>query len=386
MTILARLDRTRFDPVVICPETGPLQQIVAQLGVPLKSAAVLHARFTWRLDLLLRYLKSIAGVIRNLRKQVKEIGPDLIHANSVRAGLVATAATLGMGTTVVWHIHDLLPRHPFNPMIRAVAGSSSRTRMIAVAKASADRFAGCWPVLRRRTTVIRNGIDLDRFRADATVRKTVRTQLKLNEGPVVGIVGRITPGKGQLELIQTFPRILTTFPNATLLIVGSPAFNREHDYLQLLECTAAELGISSRVRLLGARDDVPAIMQALDLAVLNSSSEACCLVALEAMASGAPVLATAVGGTPEIIRHGHSGWLVQANDPDMLAEAMVTLLRDKALRRQLSVGGRQQMEEDFSIERFARDIDCFYQNLSKPTPNQKHPEPASELLITPRLN
>ena len=142
LTILGRIDRANFDPILICPEHGPLRNMCTRLGVAAESVTVLEARFTWRPDYLMRYLKSFTRVILDLRKKVISAEPDLIHANSVRAGLVVTVATLGLNKQIVWHIHDLLPRHPFNSLIRAVGLLSKRTRMIAVAQASADRFIG----------------------------------------------------------------------------------------------------------------------------------------------------------------------------------------------------------------------------------------------------
>jgi len=361
LTILSRLDRASFQPILICPELGPLLDMVAELGVPTETAPVLDARFTWRADYVVRYLKSFVRVILDLRRKVVSINPDLIHANSVRAGLVATAATVGLGKRVVWHIHDLLPRHPFNPLIRAVAFLSRRTRMIAVAEASAKRFSGSLLPLRRRVTVIANGIDLEEFHPNQIAKQKTRSELDLDDdAPVIGIVARITPSKGQLELLGAFVRVLRKFPTATLVIAGAPAFNREHEYFELLKQTVTELGISSRVRMLGARNDVAAIMQALDLLVLNSSSEACCLVALEAMACGTPVLATNTGGTPEIIEHGRNGWLVPLRNEDALTAGIIKLMAEPALRAQLGENGREHVKSRFSIDRYMTDLQKFY--------------------------
>lgn len=361
LTILARLDRANFDPVLICPEHGPLRKMATGLGVPAEIASVLHARFTWRADHLIRYLKSFARVILDLRKKVISANPDLIHANSVRAGLVVTVATLGLNKQVVWHIHDLLPRHPFNSVIRAVGLLSRRTRMIAVAQASADRFIGSFRPLQRRVTVIPNGVDLERFHPDQNTRQKIRGELQLGaDAPVIGIIGRLTPSKGQLELLQTFKRVVSEFPNATLLIAGAPAFNQEHEYAELLKRAAFELGISNRVLMLGARDDVSAVMQALDLIVVNSSSEACCLVVLEAMASGVPVLATRTGGTPELIEHGRDGWLVPLRDEDHLVTAIMKLIGQPELRAQLAEHARQRITSRFGMDQYIREIQNFY--------------------------
>ena len=360
LTILSRLDRASFQPILICPELGPLQDKVAELGVPTATAAVLNARFTWRADYVVRYLISFVRVILDFRRKVVSINPDLIYANSVRAGLVATAATLGLGNRVIWHIHDLLPRHPFNPLIRTIALLSSRTRMIAVAEASADRFSGSLLPLRRRVTVIPNGVDLEEFHPNQIVKQKIRREWHLDdEAPVIGIVARITPSKGQLELLRVFARVLREFPTATLVIAGAPAFNREHEYLDLLKRTATELGISNRVRMLGARNDVAAIMQALDLLVLNSTVEACCLVALEAMACGIAVLATNTGGTPEIIEHGRNGWMVPLRNDDALTAGIVKLIEEPALRAQLAENGREHVKSRFSIDRYMTKVQTF---------------------------
>jgi glycosyltransferase involved in cell wall biosynthesis len=361
LTLLARLDRASFDPILICPEPGPLRKMAIRLGVPAESTSVLHARFTWRPDHLVRYLMSFARVILDLRKKVISADPDLINANSVRAGLVVTVATLGLNKQVVWHIHDLLPRHPFNSLIRAVGLLSGRTRMIAVAQASADRFIGSFRPLRRRTTVIPNGVDLERFHPDQNTRQKIRAELQLGaDTSVIGIIGRLTPSKGQLELLHAFKRVLSEFPNATLLIAGAPAFNQEHEYAELLKRAAAELGISNRVLMLGVRDDVAAVMQALDLLVVNSSSEACCLVVLEAMASGVPVLATRTGGTPELIEHGKDGWLFPLRDDDQLVAAIIKLLGQPKLRAQLAEQARQRITSRFGLDQYIGEIQNFY--------------------------
>jgi glycosyltransferase involved in cell wall biosynthesis len=361
LTILARLDRANFDPVLICPEHGPLREMATSLGVRAEIASVLHARFTWRVDHLIRYLNSFARVILDLRKKVISANPDLIHANSVRAGLVVTVATLGLNKQVVWHIHDLLPRHPFNSVIRAVGLLSRRTRMIAVAQASADRFTGSFRSLQRRITVIPNGVDLERFHPDRNTRQKIRGELQLGaNAPVIGIIGRLTPSKGQLELLQAFKRVVSEFPNATLLIAGAPAFNQEHEYAELLKRAASDLGISNRVRMLGDRDDVASIMQALDLLVVNSSSEACCLVVLEAMASGVPVLATRTGGTPELIEHGRSGWLVPLRDEDHLVTAIIKLIGEPELSAQLARHARERITSRFEMNQYISEIQNFY--------------------------
>jgi glycosyltransferase involved in cell wall biosynthesis len=364
LTLLQRLDRSQFVPVLVCPAEGQLHQLASEAGVRTEAIDGLKARFTWRLDHLVRYLNSFGQVIRDLRRKVIDTQPDLIHANSVRAGLVATLATFGLKQTVIWHIHDLLPRHPFNTFIRLIASLSHRTRILAVAQASADRLVGNLAGLRRRVSVIPNAVDLDKYSTNSNARERIRREVQAEEhDPVIGIIGRLTPAKGQLEMLKLFPKILNRFPNARLLIAGAPAFNNEHEYRELLSRTIVDLSISDHVRMLGSRDDIPDILQALDLLVVNSASEACSLVILEAMASGTPVLATSTGGTPEIIEHEKNGLLVRFGDHDELATRLMTILGDRDARLRLGSQGQRDACARYSISRFMAEMHSLYQSV-----------------------
>ncbi len=364
LLIVSQLDPREFNCVVLCPR-GALQQEVEAKGVPCRTVEPLEARFTWHPGLLWRYLVSFVRVIRNVRRQVKTIAPDLIHANSIRAGLVMTAATLGLRVPVVWHLHDLLPRHPLSTAIRAAALSSAHLRLLAVSQATAERFRGLLlrPFARRvPTTTILNCADTNRFQPDAALRQATRAALGLDDATfVLGIVGQITERKGQLGLLHAFAQVAKTLPEAVLLIVGEPLFTAaDQEYHQRLQQTADALGIAAQVRGLGARRDVSALMQALDLLVVNSLAEPCGLVVLEGMASGLPVVATAVGGNPEMLNHALSGWLVPAQDEAALAQAILHLSQLPRLRAQLGLNARLQVTQHFTIEMYMDKLRAFY--------------------------
>ncbi|MFS8087016.1 MAG: glycosyltransferase, partial [Acidobacteriota bacterium] len=320
--ILARLDRDCFEPVVICPEASRMTELARKLNVRTRGLQTLESRFTWRLNLVIRYLISFAKVMRRARRLVIDEAPDAIHANSIRAGLVMTAATIRLKMPIIWHVHDVLPRHPLSTAIRLFALATPRNHILAVSQTAGDRFRGTvLRIFNRRVpiTVIHNAVDLERFQPNSESRRKFRRALSLSENqPVIGIVGHLTPNKGQLELIEAFAAISREFSDAVLLIAGESLFNRGPDYMKSMIHAATSLAILDRVRFLGPRDDIPELMQALDVLVLNSRTEAFPLTALEGLASGTPVLATAVGGTPEMIRHGENGWLVQSGNQNDL--------------------------------------------------------------------
>ncbi len=364
LTILGRLDRSRFDPVVVCPQDSRMMELAAAQNVRTRGLRQLEARFTWRLDRIVNYLMSFAKVISHARKLVIEESPDAIHANSIRAGLVMSAATLGLKVPVVWHAHDILPRHPLSTAVRLFAAVTPDNRILAVSHAVATRFRGILlrPCKHRvPINVIHNAVDLDRFHPDAKGREEIRQALNLTGiQPVVGIVGQLSPRKGQLELIEAFAHVARAVPDVILLIIGEALFNRDEEYAESLGRAVASLGIADRVRFLGPRDDVPKLMQGLDVLVINSREEPFALTVLEGLASGTAVLATSVGGTPEMISHAENGWLVNRRDHDDLVSGMLTLLRDEGLRRELGSKGRRDAIARFSIERFMTEILALY--------------------------
>ena len=366
LLILSQLDRREFQSAVLCP-AGDLQPLVEAKNVPCMVVEPLQARFTWRPDYLLRYLLSFVQVMRNVRAQVRQLAPDLIHANSIRAGLVMTAATMGWRVPVIWHLHDLLPHHPISTAIRVCVLLSSRVRLLAVSQATAQRFCGLLLRLFPRRTpsgVLLNCADTEKFQPNDESREAIRTELALQAKQfVIGTIGQITERKGQLGLLNAFAEVLPVIPHAMLLIVGEPLFTAaDQQYLQRLQHTAEELGLTPHVRFLGARRDVPAVMQALDLLVVNSLAEPCGLVVLEGMASGLPVLATAVGGNPEMIQPASTGWLVPAQDNPALAAAIIKLQQTPSLRKQLGRNARLRVSEHFTMGGYLSALAQFYRD------------------------
>jgi L-malate glycosyltransferase len=367
LMILKKLDRQGFEAVVLCPSDGRLTEMVREVGAGIIHINSLTARFTWRVDQLVKYLASFVGVIRAARSIVLREAPDFVHANSIRAGLVMSAATAGLKIPVIWHAHDVLPRHPLSTVVRLFAAATSRNHVLAVSQAAADRFQGTlihWLGRRIRVRVIHNAVDSERFQPNLESRREIRRALGISEkGRVIGIVGHLTPNKGQLELIEAFAAVLRKSPDAVLLIIGESLFNRGTDYVKSLTSAATSFAITDRVRFLGPRDDMPELMRGLDLLVVNSLTEAFPLTVLEGMASETPVLASAVGGTPEMIRHLENGWLVASRDQDALIDGTLALLGDEDLRKQLGSNGRRDALARFSIERFMTEILSLYRGV-----------------------
>ena len=366
--ILNGIDRQRYEPVVVCPPGSDMMELANNAGVRTRGLETLHARFTWRLDRVAQYLFSFSCVIRNARRVVVDESPAFIHANSIRAGLVMAAATIGLKVPVIWHAHDILPRHPLSSCVRLFSALTSRNHILAVSRAVANRFRGTLlrPFAHRvPITVIHNSVDLDRFYPEPGARAKARSALQIeNDHLAVGIVGQLTRRKGQLELIEAFAEVARDVPNAVLLIVGSALFNRDEDYADDLVRRANELGVSDKIRFLGSRADVPDLIRAFDVMVVNSHEEPFGLSVLEGLASGKAMLATAVGGNPEMITHGFNGYLVEKENQHALASALLTLLLDRSLRQRLGAAATHDAQQRFSIPRFINEVSSLYRAVS----------------------
>ena len=189
-----------------------------------------------------------------------------------------------------------------------------------------------------------------------------------------GSVGQIAERKGQAGLLDAFADALSSIPNALLLIVGTPLFEHDRDYADRLKSRVHELGLDGKVRFLGQRKDIPALMHALDAFVLNSENEPLGLVLAEAMACGTPVIATRGGGVSEIVTDGQTGRLVDYGNREALARAMVELANNECLRSLFILNARRFVERHLSSTAYVRDVESFYRELLPETAREEQAE------------
>jgi glycosyltransferase involved in cell wall biosynthesis len=213
-----------------------------------------------------------------------------------------------------------------------------------------------------KISVIRNGVDLTRFdNPPAPVQ--LRRQLRVaDDTPLVGVVSRLTRLKGLEHFLEAAAMIKARVPNVRFLIVGETS-PMDHGYLGELRRYAEHCGVAPDVTFTGLRSDVPAVLASLTVSVMPSLNEALSNVVLESMASGAPTVATAVGGTPEAIVDGVTGVLVPPAQSSAIADAVVHLLTDAPLAQQLGRAGRAHIADHFSVRRMVRSTEDLYIEL-----------------------
>ena len=320
------------EPLVACPE-GDLAEALEKRGVPWTPIVGTQASFRLHPAYTSRSLLEVGRSALSLRRLATRSRPDLIHANTTRAALLALFARRRIGPPVLAHIRDWTPAGRFP---RAVHSLIARRADAVVANSAyvASLFDGMR--LRVPVRVIHNPVELDSFDPSVVDGIEVRRDLGLSAGELVlAVVAQLTPWKGQDDTIRMLAALPPGAGSPTLLIVGSAKFSGAGTrldnvaYERRLRGLAAELGVSDRVRFLGERSDVPAVLAATDLLLLPSWREAFGRIAVEGMAMGVPVISTSVGGPAEIIRAGVDGLLLPPCSPELWADRVAPLLSDR---------------------------------------------------------
>ncbi len=299
---------------------------------------------------------AIVNIIHYLRSE----GPfDVVHAHSTKAGLLGRIAAWIVGVRVVYTPHCVMSMNPsFSHATRKAAAMLERmlahvsSRIIAVSSAERIHMLQCG-LTSRSIQLIPNGVGLPDSTRRVEDRRRVREHFGLAEHEIcIGFVGRLVREKNLELLLTSFNRLLKSSRYVRLVIVGDGPLREQ------LEKFARTCGIESRVTWCGYVDAKP-LFSGFDLFALPSAIESWPYVIMEAMAAGLPVVATDVGGIPELIRSGDTGYVVPNGDATLFAEALVRLTADSALRQSMGANALRTIRQ-FSIESMATQIEQVY--------------------------
>ena len=331
LTLAARLGPPRFRSELWCVGSdGPLRDMAEREGVR---------------------CRILGGGVRPLARELREARADVVHCHSKRAHFRgALAAALSGGAACVHTRHGLgerdvswrvrLLEHMAMPLTRAY---------VAVSDEVLKRTARYRRIPFRKAVVIANGVDTDLFHpaGEPISNSTVRAVC----------VARLSEEKRHCDLLDATARVRKMGVPLSLLLVGDGPLRAE------LEAQAQRLGIADAVSFLGNRSDVPELLRGCDLFVLSSRVEGLPLSVLEAMSSGLPVVATAVGALPAVVQPGSTGLLVPPLSPARLAEALAQVCRDAEFRRQARQIARRLVVEQFSVTRMIDAHERLYARL-----------------------
>ena len=341
-SLMSRLDTAHYDASVVALSAGSAVRKMERNGI---AVTVIDE-------------PDDGEAVRALTVHLALIQPDVVHTHMYRADVVGTKAVMALAAGghrrpyIVSTVHSSRVRSAEDrELIRQL--TPQMDQLIAVSKSIEKKIAD-----EHRTgapvRLIYNGVDLQQYDHQEPCC-TLRDEYGMEPGSqIVGVVARLEPEKGHQTLIEAWPNVLRECPDAYLLIVG------EGSRRDFLEQWAAAHKVAHRVIFTGRRDDVPAVTAALDVAVLPSWREAQGQSILEAMALSRPVVASDVGGIPEMIEDGVTGLLVDHDNPNALAAAIVRLLKDHAFADLIARAGHDLVHERFCVELMVKAIEGIY--------------------------
>jgi glycosyltransferase involved in cell wall biosynthesis len=312
---------------------------------------------------LMRYAPRLVRGVVFLCRLIRRERIRIVHCNQNICILYAALASWLAGARCVWHVRNPVSR--FGAIGRFVFRRVHR--VLCVAEWLRRPFLSAFPDAADRVLTLYDGID---WEGTVPGSSDAEGTAAVPVSRTVGMVGRITPWKGQDVFVEAVAPLLREDPALRAVIVGDCVEGTDAEYRAarafkrgVIDRVAA-LGLSDRIVLAGFRPDARRLVGSLDVFVLPSREEPFGLVLLEAMAAGVPVVATNTGGPPEILRHEREGLLVEPGDPGAMTGAVARLLSDGDLARRLAGAARQRLRDAFTLDTTVRRLEDLYERLT----------------------
>jgi glycosyltransferase involved in cell wall biosynthesis len=350
--ITTRLDKSRFEATFCVTRWEPSPEFSGVLA-ELDEAGVRFVGLERRRRLDLRPWGTVLRMLRG--------GVDILHSHKFGSNVWAAGlTTLARPPVFVAHEHTWSYRgNRLRVLLDRRLIAARADAFIAVSRDDQRKMVEIEGIRPEKTRFIPNGVDLEPPPPDA--RKRIRRELGLGvDQPVIGTVAILRSQKALDVLIEAARMLRAEFPDLAVLIAGGHDRNEAEEAMRL-EALAAQSG--ETVRFLGLRDDVPSLLAALDVAVISSDYEGSPLSAMEYMEAALPVVATRVGGVPDIVVDGETGILVPPRDPAAIAAEVTRLLREPDLARRMGEAGRRRRRTEFDLSATVRRVEQLYEQL-----------------------
>ena len=311
-------------------------------------------------------IKAFISIFRILRKSK----PDIVHTHTSKAGLIGRLAARMARVSIIIHTpHGHVFYGHFGRFLSRIFLQMEKLlgkithHQIALTPKEGNDYLSLRVTKPNNTTVIHSGVDVHRFMEGAKQRARKRKELGIPpDSLVVGYAGWLIPIKGVTHLVNAMTEVVGKYPNSQLILVGKGDDTGEEE-IKLKE-QVERAGLEDKIRFLGWRPDVDEIMGCFDIFVLPSLNEGMGRVLVEAMAAGLPIVASRVGGIPDLVKDGKNGLLVSPADATALAKAISALLEDKEKRKRMGEMGTK-IGQQYSTEAMVEQIDDLYRDLLK---------------------
>ncbi len=342
LELLGVLDRERYVPLAVVSSVGEMASALTALGVGTTIVEMPKLR-SWGVA------KAIISMLRIARLAQTE-GVDLIHSNDPRAHLYAGPAAWWAGVPAVFHYRVSYADGLYDRLIPGLC-----SKLVAVSRSVADRF----PSFAGKVEVIENGVDLERFR-DGAEGGGLPDRLRGSK-PLVGTIGRLEKAKGIHTFIECVAVLKQDHPEIGAVIVGKDGNGEGKELVDL----CARLDVADNIVFQETSDDIASLLAALDVYVLLSDNEGLNRTIIEAMSCATPVVATEVGGNPEVIDGPAVGRLVPYDDPAAAAAAIGELVGNPELCSQMGKQARRRIAAHFSLGRHKERMETLFASLAR---------------------
>lgn len=365
ISLIEGLDKSRFRPIVLIPCIGPLSDALTIAGIEIHIIPLVKvSRATFTPLGLLKLPFEVVNSIRAINRVLAGIKVDMVHSNTIAVLSGALWARL-YGRPHLWHVHEIivhprLARRLFPFLVRLLAD-----RVVANSETTRQWLVSTERKIAPKTVTIWNGVERT---SSVKIDEVFSLRSTIGLGPedvLVVLIGRINRWKGQALLVKAAEDILKKNNSIHFLIVGSPPLGQEHFRVEILK-QIAESSASKQITVWDFTEDVWMIWDACDIAVVPSiEPEPFGMVAIEAMASGKPVIGSAHGGLTEIVEDGETGFLIMPNDTNALAEAILKLAESPSLRNTMGTKGALRQFKYFSLQSYQTSFTILYKELAK---------------------
>lgn len=349
LDLVASLDKTAFEPIVLSFTEGPMITALQKMNIP---AFVIESEKAFDIS-----------VWKKVKKFMEDQRIDIVHVHGTRANTNVLWAARRLGLPVVytihgWSFHDGL--HPLAKRLRIAAEKFiTRKTQVNICVSESNRQTGIKALKGFSGIVVRNGINLQKFNPNAQY-PDLRAEYGIPEDKLlVCFIARMTYQKDPVGMIRGFAAVLQQAPQLHLLMIG------DGELMSAVKDAAASAGIEKQVTFAGFRQDVPAVLHAADIYCLPSLWEGFPIGVLEAMAMGKAVIASDVDGTKEAVTDGENGLLVPSGNPEALAAAIVKVAHDDVLRARLQDNAKAAIAANFNVAGMTEKIAAVYQQLCK---------------------
>ena len=350
--LIRKLDKEHFKPIAIVPALGEIERKLKCNNVEVHALSLPSAK-------KIGALSPLRGLF-SLVKLVKKSKIDLIHNNGPRACFYGAIAGRVLKIPVIWHVRESLKDLLFYDYLLA---KMSNVIICVSNSVKSKRFGRFGQQINKKIRIVYNGIDTNKFQVSNGSRYKVRTQLFVKSNDIlVGLVGNIIPRKAQDFFLKGLAKAKHIRPDLGIkaLLIGRPLDEEFGDYIRKL---VIDLNLSSNVIFREFSDKIPNIFSALDIFALTSKSEGFCRSLLEAMMCGLPVIASKIDEIEEAVVDQKNAILVNINDIEKMASAIIRLCEDSFLRKKMGILNRNIAVKQFSLSTHVASIESIYNCL-----------------------